>query len=465
MNNKEQHIRDLLQRWTTGEITAREEAELLTAAQQDPFLQEALAAYQAQADHDHTARLDRIRSKTSQRQPIVRMIGRWTAIAASVLLLVTVSWWTLRQQAFSDMSSPVAMEKSATAPSSPVISENQTAEESPAFTEAEEVSTTEPIAQSSPLKETTTSKDTQEDKLLSRKEELPIAADAISPPTTYDSATDLGAGAASDEILADRAEENILSSRTLPIDSEAIVLETRNAAEADELSSPPAPMTAPSTSPTYPAQNQAYARQLDEPSSISNSGIPVPATGYRIIEGYVTDTEGFPLIGASVVTPGASNGTVTDLDGFYRITVAKEVKTLSISYTGFASTQIRVDEEDQLDVALAEAVALDEVVVTGYASKKREQAQAEPSTAAAQPRGGVGALRNYIAVNTPDNTPRARIKLRFLVQADGSLTDFEVLKSTNVGQNSLAIQLLEQGPKWEITEGSAPVETDYVVRF
>lgn len=462
MNNKEQHIRDLLQRWTTGEITAREEAELLTAAQQDPFLQEALAAYQGQADHDHAARLDRIRSKTSQRQPIVRMIGRWTAIAASVLLLVTVSWWTLRQQAFSDMSSPVAMEEPA--PSSPKIAEDQVAE-SPAFTEAEEVSTTEPIAQSSPLKETTTPKDTQEDKLLSRKDELPTAADAIRPPATYDSVTDLGAGAASDEIQADRAEENIFSSRTLPVDSEAIVLETRDAAEADELLPPPAPMAAPAASPTYPAQNQAYARQLDEPSRISNSGIPVPATGYRIIEGYVMDTEGFPLIGASIVTPGASNGTVTDLDGFYRITVANEVKTLSISYTGFASTQVNIDEEGQLDVTLAEAVALDEVVVTGYASKKREQAQAEPSRSAAQPRGGVGALRDYIAANTPDNTPRARIKLRFLVQADGSLTDFEVLKSTNVGQNSLAIQLLEQGLEWEITEGSAPVETVYVVKF
>ncbi len=463
MNKKEQHIRDLLQRWTTGEITAREEAELLTAAKQDPFLQEALAAYQGQADHDHAARLDRIRSKTSQRQPIVRMIGRWTAIAASVLLLVTVSWWTLRQQAFSDMSSPVTMEKSATAPSSPTTSEDQTAE-SPAFAEAEELSTTDPIAQSSPLKETTTPKDTQEDKLLSRKDELPPTTDAIRPPATYDSARGLGAGAASDEILADREEENVFSSRTLSVDSEAIVLQTRDAVEADELSPPPAPMAAPAASPTYPAQNQAYARQ-DDPTRISNSGIPVPATGYRIIEGYVTDAEGFPLIGASIVTPGAANGTVTDLDGFYRITVANEIKTLSISYTGFASTQVSIEEENQLDVALAEAVALDEVVVTGYASKKREQAQAKPSTGTAQPRGGAGALRDYIAANTPDNTPRARIKLRFLVQADGSLTDFEVLKSTNVGQNSLAIQLLEQGPKWEVTEGSAPVETVYVVRF
>ncbi|WP_020538730.1 carboxypeptidase-like regulatory domain-containing protein [Lewinella cohaerens] len=462
MNKKEQHIRDLLQRWTTGEITAREEAELLTAAQQDLFLQEALAAYQGQADHDHAARLDRIRSKTSQRQPIVRMIGRWTAIAASVLLLVTVSWWTLREEGFSDMASPVAMEESATAPSSPKISEDQAAE-SPAFTEAEELSTAEPIAQSSPLKEATTPKDSQEDKLLSRKDESQIAADATRPPATYNSETNLGAGATSDEVLAGRAEEDTFSSRTLPVDSEAIVLETREAVEADELSPPPAPrMAAPATSPTYPAQNQAYARQ-DEPTRISNSGIPVPATGYRIIEGYVTDAEGFPLIGASIVTPGAANGTVTDLDGFYRITVANEIKTLSISYTGFASTQVNVDDENQLDVTLAEAVALDEVVVTGYAAKKRGQAEA--STGTAQPIKGFRALRDYVVANTPDNTPRARIKLRFLVQADGSLTDFEVLKSTNVGQNSLAIQLLEQGPKWEVTEGSTPVETVYVVRF
>lgn len=185
--------------------------------------------------------------------------------------------------------------------------------------------------------------------------------------------------------------------------------------------------------------------------------------GYRVIEGYVTDTEGFPLIGASILTPGAANGTVTDLDGYYRITVAKEVKSLLISYTGFESTQVSIDDKEQLDVALAEGMALDEVVVTGLGAKKRVQAAIAEGTA--QPVGGFGALRDYIASNTPANTPRSRIKVRFLVQADGRLTDFLVLKSTNIGQNSLAIQLLQQGPKWEITEGDGPVETDYVVRF
>ena len=109
MNNQEQHIRDLLRRWTTGEITAREEAELLAAAQQDPFLQEALAAFQGQSDYDHAAALARIRRETTSKTlPLKHNIGRWMAIAASMLLLIIAGWCVLRQQSTLDRVS-VAM--------------------------------------------------------------------------------------------------------------------------------------------------------------------------------------------------------------------------------------------------------------------------------------------------------------------------------------------------------------------
>lgn len=451
MNKKEQHIRDLLRRWTTGEITAREEAELLAAAQQDPFLQEALAAYQGQSEHDHAATLARIRREASQQWPIKQSIGRWMAIAASMLLLVTVGWWTLRQQSSLEMAAPVAMEKSVSEQSAPA---NEAANDPASTTvteEKEEVNpstlTPGPIAgslkkQSSFEEESTTFND------LSAS----YAAEARS-----------AARAANDreeQLERQRAEER----QSLRVDTDAIAAKRREVVEADEqVVPPPAPATAPASSPTYPTQNPAYARSLDDPMQMSNSGVPVPAKGYRIIEGYVTDAEGYPLIGANVMTPGSANGTVTDLDGFYQISVAKEVKTLLISYTGFESTQVNIANQDKVDVALAEGMALDEVVVTGLSAKKRQQADVSAGTA--QPVGGFASLRDYLVSNTPVNTPRARIKVRFLVQADGRLTDFTILKSTNIGQNSLAIQLLQQGPKWEITEGNAPVEAEYVVRF
>jgi hypothetical protein len=453
MNNKEQHIRDLLRRWTTGEITAREEAELLAAAQQDPFLQEALAAYQGQSEHDHAATLARIRRETSQRLPIRRNIGRWMAIAASMLLLVTVGWWTLKQQSSLDMAAPVAMEKPVSEQSAPAI-EQANDLTATTVTEEKEEEVNPPMPASAPI-------------AGNLKEHTPVVEESTTfnePSASYAAEEQSAARAAKDreeQLERQRAEER----QIFRVDTDAIAAKSRDAAEADEqISAPPAPPTAPASSSAYPTQNPAYARRLDDPMQISNAGVPVPANGYRIIEGYVTDAEGYPLIGANVMTPGSANGTVTDLDGFYQISVAKEVKTLSISYTGFESTQVNIANQDKVDVALAEGMALDEVVVTGLSSAKKRQ-QTSGYGGIAQPIGGFASLRDYLVSNTPTNTPRARIKVRFLVQADGRLTDFTILKSTNIGQNSLAIQLLQQGPKWEVTEGNAPVETDYIVRF
>lgn len=447
MNKKEQHIRDLLRRWTTGEITALEEAELLAAAQHDPFLEEALAAYQAQAEHDHAAHLTRIRKETARRAPVTRSIGRWAAVAASLLLLITVGWWSLRQQATLDMA-PVAMEEAVV--EEQITSDTREATVPAAATAEKEEMASEAAAPSAPIAGNT-------------QKEPP--SESIAPPTSYAAEARSAENAAKDRAQEEERQRTAKLSTTR-LDSEAFVLETRDEApEADELIVVP-PASPPPASPLAidsPVQSQTYSRRLDDPTKITNSGVPVSPQGYRVIEGYVTDTEGFPLIGASILTPGAANGTVTDLDGYYRITVAKEVKSLLISYTGFESTQVSIDDKEQLDVALAEGMALDEVVVTGLGAKKRVQAAIAEGTA--QPVGGFGALRDYIASNTPANTPRSRIKVRFLVQADGRLTDFLVLKSTNIGQNSLAIQLLQQGPKWEITEGDGPVETDYVVRF
>lgn len=458
MNNKEQHIRELLRRWTTGEITAREEAELLAAAKQDPFLQEALAAYQGQSEHDHAATLARIRRETtSQRLPLTRSIGRWAAIAASMLLLITAGWWALRQQSALDKAS-VAMEQSIDEQDFPAKEASPAAKSSIATEMEEEVAVNESIT---PANSTPTVGGAQE--ITSSKEE---SVGTTAPPASY-----AAEAQAAESLFKDREEQRArqraMDLGTSRRDSEMMALQAEEVVEADAVtvapSPPPAPTVAPAGSPVYPSQNQAYARSFDDVTKMSNSGVPVPAQGYRIVEGYVTDSEGFPLIGASVLGLGSSYGTVTDMDGFYRITIPENIGALLVSYTGFESMEINIVDEDRLDVALAEGMALDEVVVSGLSAKKTQVTT--PSPGIAQPLGGFQALRDYIAANTPDNTPRARIKVGFLVQADGRLTDFTILKSTNVGQNSLAIQLLKNGPVWQITEGNAPVEAEYVVKF
>jgi len=86
--------------------------------------------------------------------------------------------------------------------------------------------------------------------------------------------------------------------------------------------------------------------------------------------GNVTDGSG-PLPGVTVMEKGTSNGTVTDFDGNYSLTVSSGDATLVISYIGFETQELSAGA-DSFDVALTESAdELDEVVVTGYGTQKK----------------------------------------------------------------------------------------------
>ncbi|WP_405381036.1 SusC/RagA family TonB-linked outer membrane protein [Maribacter sp. LLG6340-A2] len=91
------------------------------------------------------------------------------------------------------------------------------------------------------------------------------------------------------------------------------------------------------------------------------------------ISGLVTDAETMePLPGVNVVEKGTTNGTVTDFDGNYSITLTTDNAVLMVSYIGFAAKEVPVDNRTQLNVTLSEdAEALEEVVVVGYGSVKK----------------------------------------------------------------------------------------------
>ena len=82
------------------------------------------------------------------------------------------------------------------------------------------------------------------------------------------------------------------------------------------------------------------------------------------VRGVVISTEdGLPVIGASILEKGTSNGTITDFDGMYELTVQDDA-TLVVSYVGLATQELKVTGP-QMDVRLsADAIAMEEVVVT-----------------------------------------------------------------------------------------------------
>ncbi|MDR1455957.1 MAG: SusC/RagA family TonB-linked outer membrane protein, partial [Tannerella sp.] len=89
------------------------------------------------------------------------------------------------------------------------------------------------------------------------------------------------------------------------------------------------------------------------------------------ITGLVTDTDGEPIIGANIIEKGAANGTATDTDGRFSLTVADNA-VLQVSFIGYVSRDIGIRNQSNLQITLEEDnLALEEIVVVGYGTQKK----------------------------------------------------------------------------------------------
>ena len=92
------------------------------------------------------------------------------------------------------------------------------------------------------------------------------------------------------------------------------------------------------------------------------------------ISGVVSDAAtGETIPGATVLVKGTGNGTVTDFDGNYKLSVSSGDNTLVISFVGYETLEVEVGGRSQIDVALSESsTQLTEVVVIGYGTQKKK---------------------------------------------------------------------------------------------
>lgn len=98
------------------------------------------------------------------------------------------------------------------------------------------------------------------------------------------------------------------------------------------------------------------------------------AFAQQTVTGKVTADDGSVLPGVNVVEKGTTNGTITDANGGFTITVAANA-TLSFSFVGFTTLDVAVNGQTVIDVSLkADVTALSEVVVIGYGEVKKKDA-------------------------------------------------------------------------------------------
>ncbi|MFT6808642.1 MAG: hypothetical protein ACJA01_001868, partial [Saprospiraceae bacterium] len=100
-------------------------------------------------------------------------------------------------------------------------------------------------------------------------------------------------------------------------------------------------------------------------SMSADDGIALKSTIVeKTISGTIVDTDGEPLIGVNILAKDTGNGTISDLDGTYSLSVPDDTEVLVFSYTGFQTQELEIGTSTTLNVTMTFGTALDEVVVT-----------------------------------------------------------------------------------------------------
>jgi iron complex outermembrane receptor protein len=103
-------------------------------------------------------------------------------------------------------------------------------------------------------------------------------------------------------------------------------------------------------------------------------GLSAQKAGNLTIKGQVKDVSGEAVIGATILQKGTTNGTTTDFDGYFTLSVPAN-STIVVSYIGYTSQEISVGNQARWDITLKDdQKLLDEVVVIGYGTVKKNDA-------------------------------------------------------------------------------------------
>lgn len=201
----------------------------------------------------------------------------------------------------------------------------------------------------------------------------------------------------------------------------------------------------------------------------------------RTVRGRITSIEdGMPLPGVNVTIKGTTEGTISDVDGFYNIEMYEQ-DVLVYSFIGYTSEEVESGDTSELDISMyADVAQLSEVVVTaqgisretealGYSVATNDMDENE-NNQYARPKGGYYSYRKYLKEQLVypqqalDSAIEGRVVLEFTVTSSGALKDFDIRKNLGYGCDEEAIRLIKEGPRWEVAEENG-IPTDKTVRI
>jgi outer membrane biosynthesis protein TonB len=187
------------------------------------------------------------------------------------------------------------------------------------------------------------------------------------------------------------------------------------------------------------------------------------------VRGIVTDAEGKPLPGATIMYGGANTGVISDTDGYFELPESN-VKHIQINFIGYESMNLVADTDTTMLVAMTEKTyELSEVTVVAFGTQKRETiigavSSEKKENLKSQPVIGKKAYEKYLEENIikPQSEgcrgKKGRVGLKFSINSGGRPINIRVEKSLCPEADEEAIRLINQGSDWSV--GDEDVEID-----
>ena len=158
----------------------------------------------------------------------------------------------------------------------------------------------------------------------------------------------------------------------------------------------------------------------------------------RVVSGTVTDEAGSTMPGVNVLIKGTYNGTSTDVDGKFSVTVPSNEATLVFSFVGYANAEIIVGSRMVVNIQMTpDVTTLTELVVTGYTSQRKQDI--------------TGAV-SVVKVDELQNVQASSISQKLEGRASGVTisTSGEPGEGTNIRIRGLSSINLQSNPLWVI---------------
>jgi hypothetical protein len=430
--NREEDILQI-RKYLNGELDGRAMHELERRAIDDPFLADALEGFE-QADSDQQANLDELSGRLQQRiddKKVKRIIPWWPiSIAASILIVIGAGIWFFSGR-------------------QPKQSKQLAQNIKPEKKEQSVVSSPSPVAVVTPEKDISTTKVKQpQSKAYSKKSTDTVNQLAAERSADKKSATPEPIAAESNTQQGDglyKPKKDSVAPNEMAVNA---VHQKKQVSEFGKLKE------VTIAKPKPPASAETLVRSRAE-------GVTVTPSDSKTVTGVVMGSDGQPITGATVKVVGKLFGVVTDVNGKFALPDVSKNQTLAVNYIGYNSKKVKVDGEDSLNISLQPASSsLNEVVAVRKADNNDVAAED------AHPQDGWHAYDEYLKKNgqSPDGKT-GKVKVSFMVAADGSLSQFKITKSLSDAADKKAIDLITNGPAWVGSNDGKPKEAKVSVSF